>query len=87
MEPKTTMPLAMLRRALSAQLLELEQMHEVAEKAWRTKPLEGSELTMTSHLSLAIDHMRHANVIVGKLLFNALSDADRKVAADAAGRN
>jgi hypothetical protein len=30
--------------------------------------------------------MRHANAIVGKLLFNALSDADREQAAEAGRR-
>jgi hypothetical protein len=90
METKTTMPLAMLRRALSAQLLELEQMHELAKKAtfrcYPDTPVNDDELTMTAHMSLAIDHMRHANAIVGKLLFSALSDADREQAAEAGRR-
>jgi hypothetical protein len=86
METKTTMPLAMLRRALSAQLLELEQMHAVANKAWRENPVDNDELTLTAHMSLAIDHLRHCNAIVGKLLFNALSDADREQAAEAGRR-
>lgn len=86
METKTTMPLAMLRRALSAQLLELEQMHDTAQKAWCANPVDNDELTMTAHMSLAIDHLRHCNAIVGKLLVAALSDADREQAAEAGRR-
>ena len=86
MEPKSNLPLAMLRRALSAQLLELEQLQAVAEKAWRANPRKDDDLTVSAHLSLAIDHIRHANSLVGKLLAEVLTDADRQQAAEAAGR-
>jgi hypothetical protein len=86
MEPKSNLPLAMLRRALSAQLIELEQLHEVAEKAWRADPRREADLTVAAHMSLAIDHLRHGNALVGKLLAEVLTDADREQAAEAGRR-
>lgn len=92
METKTTMPLAMLRRALSAPLIELEQLHAVAQKAAYPGYPSNYQCTqdeqfIVAHLALAIDHLRHCNTSVGKMLLHALSDADREQAADAAGRN
>jgi hypothetical protein len=81
---------ARIRRELSTLLLAIEFLDDMASRdayaEWPAKGPSKDVATLVAELSCAVYHVRNANELAGKLLFNALSDADREQAADAAGR-